>query len=375
MNIIVNQVRKSKIESITFNWAESMKLENGTTVKTFKEAQNIIDMLACEHGSNDGYCKTSFTITWEDGRQHEGRIDVQLKDNMKSNAIGEHVKAFYERCACLKLFCETKEEQENYVRSTMKADPSEFIELLEKYHFEDVTEETVQTETTPEQIDTGISYKLNSDKNGVEIYFASIPSEEIRTQLKVNGFKWSRFAKCWYAKQNENTIALAEQLSSGNIQAIEVTEQTEIELIDFIDVTQFVISEETEKRLIDNSLFGDMRSVGYETKQLQQTLSNLLENTKQVIELTDSTYNKNKLINGFNGFCERYTRELNSYLYSKSVHVPWHISGRGGINISRYNKKMDQLNNKLMKVTKLLENQRKFIKSQKVKLDKIKKVS
>ena len=114
---------------------------------------------------------------------------------------------------------------------------------------------------------------------------------------------------------------------------------------------------------------------GYETKQLQQTLSNLLENTKQVIELTDSTYNKNKLINGFNGFCERYTRELNSYLYSKSVHVPWHISGRGGINISRYNKKMDQLNNKLMKVTKLLENQRKFIKSQKVKLDKIKKVS
>ena len=49
----------------------------------------------------------------------------------------------------------------------------------------------------------------NPEKNGVEIYFPSIPSEEVRAQLKANGWRWSRFAKCWYNKASDETRAFA----------------------------------------------------------------------------------------------------------------------------------------------------------------------
>ena len=46
----------------------------------------------------------------------------------------------------------------------------------------------------------------NIEKNGLEIYFESIPSEEIRDEMKGLGFRWHRAKKCWYAK--ETTLRL-----------------------------------------------------------------------------------------------------------------------------------------------------------------------
>ncbi|MFJ3388791.1 hypothetical protein [Lysinibacillus sp. NPDC086135] len=226
---------------------------------------------------------------------------------------------------------------------------------MQSEKFEEVETTTDETSSpTP----SDIYYKLNEEKNGVELYFSDKPSEEIRTQLKSSGFKWSRFNKCWYSKQNENTLSLAEQLSSGNIEASEAIEPFEIELVEFVDIAQFKVNEETEKRLIDNSLFNNGKQVGRETNQLQLTLSNLLEKTKEVIELADNNYSKNTLINGFNAFCERYARELNSYLYQRSVNPGWAVTGRGGLNVSRYNKNQDQLHNKMGKVVEMLEKQK-----------------
>lgn len=225
---------------------------------------------------------------------------------------------------------------------------------------------TVKEETTTPAL-SDITMKLNEEKNGVEIYFTNIPSEEVRTELKSNGFKWSRFNKCWYAKQNESTISLAEKLSSGNTETVEATEPVNVELVDFVEVAQFNISEETEKRLIDNSLININKKVGRETESLQTTLSDILELTKETISMTDDNYNKNKLINGFNSFCERYTRELSSYLYQRSINPSWAITGRGGLNVSRYNKKQDQLHIKMMKVVEMLENQKVIINKYKRK--------
>lgn len=228
------------------------------------------------------------------------------------------------------------------------------------------SETTIQFETV-EVVSNSITMKLNDEKNGVELYFTDKPSEEIRTQLKSNGFKWSRFNKCWYAKQNENTLTLAETLSSGNIETLEVVNPFEIELVEFVDIAQFKINEDTEKCLIDNSLINNGKEVGRETKQLQSTLSNILEITKEVIEIADSNYSKNTLINGFNAFCERYTRELNSYLYQRSINPSWAVTGRGGLNVTRYNKKQDQLNNKMLKVVEMLEKQKSILEKYKRK--------
>ena len=61
------------------------------------------------------------------------------------------------------------------------------------------------TETTPEieNSSNDITVSFNEEKNGIEIKFNYKPSEEVRTELKLNGFRWSRFNKIWYAKDNE----------------------------------------------------------------------------------------------------------------------------------------------------------------------------
>ena len=38
----------------------------------------------------------------------------------------------------------------------------------------------------------------NEEKNGIELYFDSIPTEEERTELKANGYRWNRAKRCWY---------------------------------------------------------------------------------------------------------------------------------------------------------------------------------
>ncbi|WP_342532752.1 hypothetical protein MHB40_14895 [Lysinibacillus sp. FSL K6-0057] len=245
------------------------------------------------------------------------------------------------------------------------------IETAEEIQEEPVTvsKENVTNVSKDEVVNT-VTMKLNDEKNGVELYFTDKPSEEIRTQLKSNGFKWSRFNKCWYSKQNKSALALAEQLSSGNVDTVEGTEPVEVELVEFLDIAQFTISEETEKRLIDNSLININKQVGRETTQLQSTLSNILELTKEVVEMADNNYSKNTLINGFNAFCERYTSELSNYLYRKSNTVSWAVTGRSGLNIARYNKKQDQLHNKMMKVVEMLEKQKSILEKYKNKFKK-----
>lgn len=60
-------------------------------------------------------------------------------------------------------------------------------------------------------------YQLNQELNGVEIYFNSKPIQDIINQLKENKFRWNGLKKCWYAKQSNNTIAIAEAMTNGNI--------------------------------------------------------------------------------------------------------------------------------------------------------------
>jgi hypothetical protein len=53
----------------------------------------------------------------------------------------------------------------------------------------------------------------NTEKNGVEIRFASIPSEEIRTELKSRNFRWSRFGGCWYNRMTPANMEFARNLA------------------------------------------------------------------------------------------------------------------------------------------------------------------
>lgn len=61
------------------------------------------------------------------------------------------------------------------------------------------------------------TYRLNEEKNGIEIYFDAKPADAIRDELKAAGFRWGR--GYWWAKDTDERRALAERLTGGEVVA------------------------------------------------------------------------------------------------------------------------------------------------------------
>lgn len=62
-----------------------------------------------------------------------------------------------------------------------------------------------------------MTVRMNEELNGIEVLFDSKPSMGVLSELKDAGFKWHRFKKLWYAKQNKSRLALVEKLQGGEI--------------------------------------------------------------------------------------------------------------------------------------------------------------
>ena len=60
----------------------------------------------------------------------------------------------------------------------------------------------------------GITITENNDKDGVEIRFPDRPEQTVLDTLRAQGFRWSRFAKCWYRKRTPETLAFAQSLTA-----------------------------------------------------------------------------------------------------------------------------------------------------------------
>ena len=56
------------------------------------------------------------------------------------------------------------------------------------------------------------TFNLNEAQNGIEIKFASKPSEDVRRGLKEARFRWSQPKQLWYAKQTPEAMAFAESI-------------------------------------------------------------------------------------------------------------------------------------------------------------------
>ena len=52
----------------------------------------------------------------------------------------------------------------------------------------------------------------NAEKRGLELRFPDKPDQEIREDMGRNGWRWSRFSRCWYHRDNERNRAYAEAL-------------------------------------------------------------------------------------------------------------------------------------------------------------------
>ena len=58
---------------------------------------------------------------------------------------------------------------------------------------------------------------LNKELNGIEISFESKPSTATLDALKAAGYRWHRAKKVWYAKQTAERLALAQEITGGQV--------------------------------------------------------------------------------------------------------------------------------------------------------------
>lgn len=119
----------------------------------------------------------------------------------------------------------------------------------------------------------------NNKKEGIEIYFSSIPSGLERDTLKENNWKWSAFNKCWYIKkielglETQKLVEKKEKIEKEKV--IQKVEKKEVKK------TKNVINEKqvlaTIKKILD-----------YSVKRARPVLSRYMQLEKNKVVFTDS---------------------------------------------------------------------------------------
>ncbi|MEI2465021.1 hypothetical protein [Niallia taxi] len=238
----------------------------------------------------------------------------------------------------------------------------EVIEAQEEVVTED-TELNVQKEinyieeaTTKSRSVKNAYYQLNNELNGVEIYFNDKPSEEVREQLKSNRFRWSRNNKCWYAKQSDNTITLAKRLTESQEEKT-ITEVSYPE-IEINDIESYTIDQSLQDREHDSGWIFRSSKRDH-SKEVQDLFSSYTDKVTDVLKNTESEYIIYKLKQSLQYFKKSYHQTYISFLSHKANNPSWAVTGRGNLNVSKYNKSMnreDNLRNKLFELTSNMDS-------------------
>jgi hypothetical protein len=71
-------------------------------------------------------------------------------------------------------------------------------------------------ETTEEQFPSGVRLVDNVEANRLQIFFPDIPSEEIRRELKRNGFHWSPTVGAWQRHRRNRATYLAKLILTNH---------------------------------------------------------------------------------------------------------------------------------------------------------------
>jgi hypothetical protein len=133
---------KQQVKTITFLWSESSMISDETTVATFEEAEQLIKKAASEAPKDGCYDKTKFMITWEDGQEYTGRIDIVHSDLFKVQPLKQHIESH-----CNYVI----NDREGWHSEEDKASYREFLDtyLLEDYKPIETAENIHNSEETP----------------------------------------------------------------------------------------------------------------------------------------------------------------------------------------------------------------------------------
>ncbi|MED4883866.1 hypothetical protein [Bacillus smithii] len=277
------------------------------------------------------------------------------------------------------------EEVENYVITAIDdMRNNRGLIIIEEEPKDSATEQTEQKETVPEvQQPTQepenqteavtITYQLNEEKNGVELYFSVKPSEEIRNVLKAHGFRWSRNKKCWYAKQSEETTSLAKQLAGEN--DTQATEQPEKSITATIEYPEIEI-DDNDQYIIDQALIDREHSANWifrsekpdRNKEIREYFTQLTNEIKSIIETTENEYLIYKLKQTLQYYKKHYFKNYVARLKNRADSPSIAVTGRAGRNARKDQKMNNRYDNLMREFIQLEKDYKKRIESIKTKI-------
>lgn len=211
------------------------------------------------------------------------------------------------------------------------------------------TQEEEQTITNNNEVE--VIY--NTEKQGIELKFTDKPSHEVLEQLKINGFRWSKFQKMWYAKDTPDRRKFAESFNSEAITAEGKT--FDYPEIDINDIETYTINEELQRREHDSHWIFRKKERNH-TQEIQDYYREL---NNRIIEIESQTDNK-EIIYHLKKSIQRYKKQyFDNYvkrLRNKADNPSWAVTGLSGRNVRRAEKLNNRYNNLMRENIQLEED-------------------
>lgn len=220
---------------------------------------------------------------------------------------------------------------------------------------------------------------LNQEKNGIEIYFDGKPSEDIRNNLKAHGFRWAKYNKCWYAKQSEETINFANSFKSIDMEELEKTSEEykeekikelerKLNELDINDIETYTINKEIARRENENGFFRN-KDINHE-KLIQERLLEANNEVLSVLKNNDDINIEYNLKMALQRFKRDYHANYVAMITHKANNPSWVVTGRGGLNVNKYNKAQDRYTRLIFKSNELIDNFNKHLDKAKAQIRK-----
>lgn len=123
-----------QMKQIKIVWHEGTGDFDGFTTNSWSEFNETLEQIAAQHGSDYGYSKTKFELTWQDGEVYEGRLDVNTKsDKNVGQHILEHLNFYSGQCEDLPKHFTPETYQEYIEGCTTAKERKSYIQYMERY--------------------------------------------------------------------------------------------------------------------------------------------------------------------------------------------------------------------------------------------------
>jgi hypothetical protein len=231
----------------------------------------------------------------------------------------------------------------------------------------DAKEQTAEDEAQQEEECTehvSATVRINEKLNGIEIVFDDKPSEEIRAQLKAYGFRWSKRG-FWYAKRSPERITFAESLTQSHAETVDTTPTYPD--IDIDDIDTYTVDEQLQRAEHDaNWVF--RRNEIDRTAEIRTHFQHWTDEVKSVLATTDNPRITYELKSALQRYKRKYFENYLAQLRHRANNPSWVVTGRSGLNMSRYNKALDRYDRLIAEGIELTERLKRTIEKAKTEI-------